>query len=199
MRNRNTGAAMLTIDQVVDYILWSSADRPSPMKLQKLLYYAQGHCLALRGEPMFDAEFQAWKFGPVVPGIYRRFKDYWYSPINIPVSIEINAYSPEDLEILSGVVTTYGQLPAEELSDCTHEEPPWFDSYRRGERDVPITRESIADWFNVLVDQDSYFLRRDFFHHQNRRRIAERVGRHRDKLAALADRNKDLDPWADED
>ncbi|OJW08522.1 MAG: hypothetical protein BGO49_12590 [Planctomycetales bacterium 71-10] len=141
---------------------------------------------------------EAWKFGPVVPGVYHRFKDYWYSPVDVSVSIEIDAYSPEDLEILSGVMTTYGQLPAEELSDRTHEEPPWFDVYRRGERNVPISQESMTDWFKILVDQESHFLRRDFFRHQNRRCIAERMGLRRGKLAALAERNKDLAPWTDE-
>ena len=39
----------------------------SNLKLQKLLYYAQGHYLARTGVPLFDDVIQAWAHGPVVP------------------------------------------------------------------------------------------------------------------------------------
>ena len=36
------------------------------LKLQKLLYYAQGVCLAITGNTLFNEEIQAWQHGPVV-------------------------------------------------------------------------------------------------------------------------------------
>jgi len=44
------------------------------IKLQKLLYFTQLEAIVRTGEPMFDAEFHAWKFGPVVIEIHERFK-----------------------------------------------------------------------------------------------------------------------------
>ena len=35
------------------------------MKLQKLLYFSQRESLAILGIPMFNAEFEGWRYGPV--------------------------------------------------------------------------------------------------------------------------------------
>lgn len=48
------------------------------LKLQKLLYYAQGFHLAVYGEPLFEEEIQAWAHGPVIPSVYNRLKRYGY-------------------------------------------------------------------------------------------------------------------------
>ncbi len=37
----------------------------SNLRVQKLLYYAQGHYLAAKGIPLFDEAIQAWSHGPV--------------------------------------------------------------------------------------------------------------------------------------
>ena len=35
------------------------------MKLHKLLYFAQRESLAITNEPLFEGEFEGWKYGPV--------------------------------------------------------------------------------------------------------------------------------------
>lgn len=40
--------------------------RMSPLKLQALLYFAQGWHLAVHGEPLFPEPILAWRLGPVV-------------------------------------------------------------------------------------------------------------------------------------
>jgi uncharacterized phage-associated protein len=40
------------------------------LKLQKLLYFAQGLHLAYSGSPLFDDPIEAWRHGPVVRSIY---------------------------------------------------------------------------------------------------------------------------------
>ena len=51
------------------------------MKLQKILYFAQGLHLATYGTPLIQENFQAWKFGPVIPEIYQIYKFYGSEPI----------------------------------------------------------------------------------------------------------------------
>lgn len=46
----------------------------SHLKLQKLIYNAQGLCLAIFDRPLFDAKIMAWQHGPVVPEIYAIYK-----------------------------------------------------------------------------------------------------------------------------
>ncbi len=55
---------MLTCFDVADYFLSrcdeDSGDAISNLKLQKLVYYAQGFSLALLGEPLFQNKMEAW-------------------------------------------------------------------------------------------------------------------------------------------
>lgn len=46
------------------------------LKLQKLLYNAQGVCLALYNKPLFEEKIYAWEHGPVIKKIYDIFKQY---------------------------------------------------------------------------------------------------------------------------
>ena len=47
-----------------------------PMKLQKLLYLAQGYYSALTEGPWISEPFEAWDYGPVVPSLYREFRNF---------------------------------------------------------------------------------------------------------------------------
>lgn len=52
------------------------------MKLQKLIFFAQGWHMAIYGEPLFKEDFEAWDYGPVIPRIYSEFKDFGIKGIN---------------------------------------------------------------------------------------------------------------------
>ena len=45
------------------------------MKLHKLLYFTQRESIIQTDEPIFQEEFEAWKYGPVMTGIRRMYKD----------------------------------------------------------------------------------------------------------------------------
>ena len=51
-------------------------DLMTNLRLQKLLYFAQGWHLARFGRPLFDASIEAWPYGPAVPEAYRAYKEY---------------------------------------------------------------------------------------------------------------------------
>ena len=54
------------------------------LKLQKLLYYAQGVFLSMNnGNKLFSERIMAWEHGPVVKEVYDYFKSYGRSEINI--------------------------------------------------------------------------------------------------------------------
>jgi len=54
--------------------LSGESDFISNLKLQKLLYYAQGIHLALYGKPLFNDPIEAWQYGPVVDSVYQTYK-----------------------------------------------------------------------------------------------------------------------------
>ena len=81
---------------------FNSADQLSNLKIQKLLYYAQGCSLASLNDPLFDDELVAWKLGPVVEAVYEKFQNYGRSGIT-----EIPAYPDLDLDTEKLLINTY--------------------------------------------------------------------------------------------
>jgi uncharacterized phage-associated protein len=52
------------------------------MKLQKLLFYGHAWHLALRDDqPLFDQDFEAWPWGPVVRDVYNQTRQYGRGPV----------------------------------------------------------------------------------------------------------------------
>lgn len=123
-------------------------ESPSPMKLQKLCYYAQGYRLAEGGE-LFPDDFQAWQHGPVVPDLYQKYRDFSWRTID--VAVDEKTINPEIFEVVGDIVRAYGRYDGAALSTMTHREAPWKDA--RG--DLPESEGS-----NELISKDS--LRRFF-------------------------------------
>ena len=121
-------------------------DSISNLKLQKLLYYAQGGFLAVYDRPLFPEAIRAWEHGPVVPQVYHEYKQFGAGPIPFE-RVDLERYSPEIREVLDEVDSVYGQFTAAKLRAMTHSEPPW--------RDTPlndiITHETLKEFFKTLV------------------------------------------------
>lgn len=123
-----------------------------PLKLQKLLYYAQGFSLAIRGEALFEDEFEAWPHGPVVPSVYHHFKRFGRGAIDPPDETEFDWDQIDDEEVedlLDEVWEEFGQYSGWALRDMTHAEPPWKKGHQRV--DQRISRRSMATYFKARV------------------------------------------------
>jgi len=118
----------------------------SHLKLQKLLYYAQGCSLALNDYPLFDEDFEAWKHGPVVPKIYDLYSDNGANGITKFAAL-YRTFDELDESLLEEVYKEFGQYTAWKLRDMTHEEIPWRSAYKEGLFHIPITKESIKEYF----------------------------------------------------
>ena len=126
-----------------------AGDSISNLKLQKLLYYAQGFHLAFFDQVLFPEAIKAWMYGPVVPQVWHKYKDFGSGPISVePVNLE--RYSPRTREFLDEVYEVYGQFTAPRLRDMKHSEPPWKNT-RQGE---PISHASMKEFFKTLVIVD---------------------------------------------
>jgi uncharacterized phage-associated protein len=99
-----------------------------PMRLQKLLYYVQGWSLALRGRPMFAEHIEAWKFGPVVPEIYQRFKPFGIEIIKPEEAGEPENLTPTDRRFTESIWSEYKAYSATKLREMSHRETPWKDA-----------------------------------------------------------------------
>jgi len=120
-------ADLLAPSNAANFLLSESRERGevlTNLKLQKLLYYAQAWHLALRDEPLFSEDFQAWVHGPVLPSQYARFRDYQWRPIDADLARPDLA---EDLRYFMGeIVDAFGAETAVALELMTHRELPWI-------------------------------------------------------------------------
>lgn len=123
-----------------------AGDAMSNLKVQKLVYYAQGFHLALYGKPLFDEEIEAWLHGPVVPSLYHTYKDYKANPLPPPEGLDIDTIPSNVRELLDDVYNVYGQYSAWKLRQMTHDEPPWRDHYKEGESCV-IPMPAMTEFF----------------------------------------------------
>ena len=101
----------------------------TPLKLQKLVYYAQAWHVALKGKPLFEDKIEAWIHGPVVRAVYTRFKKYSWKPIDCELK---DPSLPARVEkFLQEVFSVYGSYSAWDLERMTHQEDPWINA-RKG-------------------------------------------------------------------
>ena len=116
------------------------ADRESggsitPLKLQKLIYYAQSWALANFDTPFFEEDFEAWAHGPALRSIYGKYRKYGWEALPIEKG---PLPSSEANDFLQAVLNEYGQYSAKKLERMTHEERPWLEA--RG--DLPLEAAS---------------------------------------------------------
>ena len=138
--------AKVNANEVADYLLHFSSgcgDSLTNLKLQKLLYYAQGWHLALIDEPLFDEPIQAWVHGPAVRAVYNRFKGYGNNSIPCP---SVEPALPDEVKAhLKDVLNAYGHLSAWQLERLTHEEEPWVNARAGLPDDQPSQAEISVD------------------------------------------------------
>ncbi len=95
------------------------------MKLQKLLYYAQGFHLALFDAPLFAETIEAWQYGPVVPEIYRLYKFHARNALPEAADFNPEVIKLETREFIDEVYEVFGKYTGTALANLTHEEAPW--------------------------------------------------------------------------
>ncbi|MBB1465927.1 DUF4065 domain-containing protein [Vibrio sp. SG41-7] len=95
----------------------------SNLQLQKLAYVCHGLSLAHFQRPLVVDDVFAWKFGPVVPSVYFRFKSYGANVITERGDVVLDS---ESESIVKDVVSQLGHLTGPQLVDLTHRDgSPW--------------------------------------------------------------------------
>jgi uncharacterized phage-associated protein len=126
--------AKYSANQIANYFLGlvdtEAGDTMTNLKLQKLLYYAQGYHVASFGKPLFPEGIEAWVHGPAIPAVYRRFKHCGYNPIDV-TGITAPELDTETREFLDQIWTLYGKYSAKYLEELSHRDVPWKEA-RKG-------------------------------------------------------------------
>jgi uncharacterized phage-associated protein len=100
----------------------------SPLKLQKLVFYSFGWFGHLTGERLFDEDFYAMKFGPVVSPLLSAHYGMNFinrSELEEKQSAHLSVDDPYASEVIDAVWSSYGRFSHSSLVEMTHCERPW--------------------------------------------------------------------------
>ena len=169
---------------VANYFLELAGPRGglTPLKLQKLVYFAHGWHLAFTDTPLIEDEFQAWEYGPVVPTLYHEFKKWgkgnigeharsWervQHPDGKDTSVHARYPSLDDRGVVSSNIDiafvksllaktweTYKSFNGFQMSQLTHaQDGPWdrTRSNNPGLRSVGISNKDIKEYFGHKLE-----------------------------------------------
>ncbi|MGZ3355972.1 MAG: Panacea domain-containing protein [Isosphaeraceae bacterium] len=148
------------------------------MKIQKLVYFANGWHIAIKGEPLIDEQVEAWRYGPVIQSLRDALREYGDQSIDAPISYLVPRVGVNVLDAIEEVVPTidtanapdldfvralldrvwqvYGKYTGIQLSNMTHEPgSPWDQVNARYGGQIPkrtdIPVEMIREHFRALA------------------------------------------------
>lgn len=138
------------------------------LKLQKLLYYVNVASIVEKDRQLFDEPMEKWKYGPVVPSVYRIYRESGSFQIRMddivknrvkiwnPFGVDVQRYnregiSQDDRDFIDNIVKVLGNLSGFQLVDETHKEKIWSDYEERinsGELGIKYSMQEIKEYFN---------------------------------------------------
>jgi uncharacterized phage-associated protein len=121
---------MATIFDVANYFISKANNEDenfmTPLKLQKLCYYAQAWSLVWDDKELFKEDFQAWVHGPANYKLYKKYdvgKNVYID--NVDSAFNMRLFNKDQLNTLDAVWTAYGKFSGSYLEQLTHQEDPW--------------------------------------------------------------------------
>jgi uncharacterized phage-associated protein len=134
----------------------------TPMKLQKMVYFAHGVSLAQFDKQLINEPIMAWTYGPVIPAVYHAFKHWGNSPITERAKFEIQLddrrisgvdFLDDDTdEVIDFTWEVTKNLTAIQLSEWSHSEgSPWSKSFCGDTSSCEISDSIIKTYFIQIV------------------------------------------------
>jgi uncharacterized phage-associated protein len=128
----------------------------TPMQLIKLSYIAHGFALAINKQALIDESVEAWKYGPVIPSLYRRLKHFGSNPVKGKVKPPPfrghDVLSAGDQKLVDLVFEKYGHFTGGQLSHLTHRPgTPWAETYEPNSYGMDIDDAVIRTHYATLL------------------------------------------------
>lgn len=148
---------------VANYLLFVTSESCSDvtnMKINKLIYFAQGHALQ-QGFSLFEDTFVAGDHGPLVEDVYHLYEKWGSNPIGEWDEEEAKAMPDDIRAFLVRVAGVYASYSASQLRRMTHQpNTPWKKCYVKGVQYRPIPEEMIKEYFinsvSPLSDEEDF-------------------------------------------
>ena len=122
------------------------------MQVLKLVYIAHGWNLGLNAQPLVNEDIEAWQYGPVIPSLYHKYKQYGSNPIqDFPAEIADDFNAKEKI-IIDQVWKGYGNRTGISLSSLTHQPgTPWDITVKQSGLGAVISNDLIEDYYHRLA------------------------------------------------
>ncbi len=125
------------------------------LQIQKLVYITQGVYLALKDESLFEQEIAAWPYGPVIPVLYKKLKQFGRDEIvkTIELRTDDSKLEKESLayKLIEVVYEAYKDYSGSQLSAITHKpNTPWAITWHKL-KFSPIPNELIKEHYKELL------------------------------------------------
>ncbi len=139
----------------------------TPMKLQKLLFFAQSlHLVRNDNQALFDENFHRWPYGPVIPSLYHEFKEYRANAISdfgghliqrdgqsIQIRPIVGDSDTYTWKLIDEIIEKYGKFSGWDLSIMTHREGTAW-AVASDDDGGPIENSAMAANINALIDSE---------------------------------------------
>jgi uncharacterized phage-associated protein len=157
----STNSETLSDREIANYFIWLASQSNveiNAYKLQKLVYYAQAWHLAIYGTQLFNADFQAWVHGPVIPDLLEKYQSQ-FSWEPIVERIDRPKLSEEIGEFLEEVADAYLEYDDETLERMICGEMAWLEARGDLPRDESchgiISQESMKKYYSGRVKEET--------------------------------------------
>lgn len=119
------------------------------LKLQKALYFLWAYYSAMYGDmkeypsELFEANFEAWRYGPVIADVYKNYKRDGYDNL-------VNTFSPKnDMEkdvnqFIDEMISQFNDISVFGLVNRSHADRAWKDVYKEEESHIPMDNDAIT-------------------------------------------------------
>ena len=137
---------------VAEFFVRNFVDKGRPithLKLQKLLYYAQGIGFGRANIKLFKEPLEAWEHGPVIRDVYAHYKKFGDSPLQKNENTDLMLIYADAvvMNVLEETLSRFGMYEAWHLREKTHRESPWSET----ERNQVITDKAMIRFFRKAL------------------------------------------------
>lgn len=115
------------------------------LQMQKLLYMSHMYYMGKNNEPLVDARFEAWDYGPVCPDLYHRLKIYGSDRVP-QEALSFASPIPDDHPGAIYLDAAVEDLPRHRLVAMTHwTHGAWSKKYKSGVMGVLLSSRDIME------------------------------------------------------
>ncbi len=140
----------ITGEAVAQRFLKLSETGMTQIKLQRLVYFAQAWSLGTFNAPLFEEDFQAWSFGPILPSLNEIYSEHGRIVATIPVPGTVIDMPEDKVEFIQSVWEQYGYLRDDELEESSKDDV-WRNSRggmkRTDKSDNIMPKEEIREYY----------------------------------------------------